>query len=97
MKVQYTGTVLNVADYMLQDGFKLAPNPAQDSFQILFESNPAALSSLKITDLNGRIVKEIPNPEFNQEVSVESLASGVYIVKIIDGTGRSQSEKLIIH
>lgn len=72
------------------------PNPNNGQFKIIVEGvNQPAICH--ITDINGKLVKKL-NFKNGQPVFVSNLASGTYIVTIIDafGKGKSFSEKIIV-
>lgn len=97
MKVQYTGTTLSVSPTVLSNAFVLFPNPAKSSFEINVSNRSAPLFNLQIFDMNGRVVKTLENPSFNQSVSVAHLEVGLYLVKIKDVSGGVHTKKLIIN
>lgn len=75
--------------------FKIYPNPAVNSFRVIFE-NYSELSTLELSDLNGRIIKNIAITNNKiQQVYAGNLKNGVYIVTVRDGK-KSMSKKLII-
>lgn len=72
-------------------GVKMYPNPTKDILYI--QSTNEELTKISITDLNGRIVKEVTN-NLNQ-ISLEELAKGMYMVTIESATAK-KIEKLIV-
>ncbi|WP_313805489.1 glucose/sorbosone family PQQ-dependent dehydrogenase [Flavobacterium sp.] len=97
MKVQFTGTTLPVSEVGFSDAFTLFPNQTKSNFTISVPTSSQSLLSLKVLDMNGRVVKTISKPTLNQTVSVENLTAGVYLVKVEASGGRIQSKKLIIN
>jgi len=79
---QYTPTGLK---NQKEDAISIYPNPATN--------NIVAKGALKVTisDLNGRVVREVTNTE---KVDVSTLANGVYMVKVLKA-GSSNIVKLI--
>lgn len=78
----------------LNDEVKIFPNPFSDSFSIKL-SPQQKIKSLKIVDLNGRLVKNIqPNITSNSVYNLSNLKSGIYLVLIETDQGFAQ-KKLI--
>ena len=61
---------------------KIYPNPAKDVLTILTDANTEGVS---IFDINGRLVLSVVDK--SQNVNIQSLASGVYFVRLMDKTG----------
>ena len=72
-------------------GVTMYPNPATDILNI--QSDTEELTKVSITDLNGRIVKEVSNNL--SQISLENLAKGIYMVTIESATAK-KVEKLIV-
>lgn len=72
-------------------GVKMYPNPAKDVLNI--QSDVEELTKVSITDLNGRIVKEVKNNL--SQISLGDLAKGIYMVTIESATAK-KVEKLIV-
>ena len=78
----------------LNDEVKIFPNPFSDTFSIKL-SPQQKIKSLKIVDLNGRLVKNIqPNITSNSVYNLSNLKSGIYLVLIETDKGKFQ-KKLI--
>ena len=73
------------------NGVKMYPNPATNVLNI--QSDIEQLTKVSITDLNGRVVKEV----FNNlsQISLGNLAKGIYLVTIESATAQ-KVEKLIV-
>lgn len=67
------------------------PNPAKEILNI--KSEVEVLTKVSITDLNGRVVKEVTNNL--SQISLSGLAKGIYLVNIESETAK-KVEKLII-
>lgn len=70
------------------NNFKLYPIPASEKITLLIEDNTA--NSYEIVDITGKIIVENKNI-FNEKtisVNVESLADGIYFLKIKDNAGQ---------
>jgi serine protease len=78
-----------------QNNFYVYPNPAKDQLQItVSEKN---IQSVEITDLAGRVVKNIVlTPGMNQVIKtdISTLASGTYLVNVFAG-GKILTEKFV--
>lgn len=77
----------------------LYPNPANETFTLLFDSKQVLKGNLILTDLQGRTIL---NQEFNtfrgqnkMVLSVSSLPSGVYMVSL-SGEWGNRTEKLMV-
>jgi hypothetical protein len=69
----------------------LYPNPASDVLNI--QSATDEITKITITDLNGRIVKEVTSNL--SQISLENIAKGIYMVTLESDTAK-KIEKLII-
>jgi Metallo-peptidase family M12B Reprolysin-like/Secretion system C-terminal sorting domain len=80
------------------NNFQLYPNPNQGNFTISFDSNTNNDISVQLHDLRGRKIyqKNFENTgNFNQNIDLESVQSGIYLVSVIDGN-TTQVQKIII-
>jgi len=78
--------------------FKLYPNPNNGNFTIAFSSDSSQDINVTIFDIRGR--KVVDNNyqntgEFNQNISLDNMRPGVYMMVIKDGN-TSQTRKVII-
>ncbi len=74
----------------------LTPNPASSSVHILL--NGHLMSKIDIIDLKGAIVYTEENLSLSEKnISLESIKSGIYIVKVLSNNGQSIFKKLIIN
>lgn len=78
---------------------KLVPNPARDFVKVWQEGGFNSRVLLRISDMNGRVVKEqavtsVSTSPF--DVNIKGLSPGVYILTIKTGN-LVEAEKLIIH
>ncbi|WP_300565174.1 reprolysin-like metallopeptidase [Flavobacterium sp.] len=82
---------LGVANYDFQD-FNLYPNPNKGSFNVRFTSNSGNDIKINVHDIRGRqvYVKSFTNNgTFNQNINLEKVQAGVYLVSIMDGTKKT--------
>ncbi len=84
-----TNAVLSVNETALEN-ISMYPNPANTSLRF----NGAVVKSVKIVDLSGKIVLSETTVKGN-EISVASLANGIYQIAIVTETG-VQTQKLLI-
>ena len=76
---------------IVQNSFSVAPNPMIDVVNISKNSN-IEITTASITDINGRIVKEVNNDI--SSINVADLNAGVYFLKLNTSEG-SGTTKLI--
>ncbi|WP_299834684.1 reprolysin-like metallopeptidase [uncultured Tenacibaculum sp.] len=81
------------------DNFSLYPNPSKGIFNISFEVLNTEKVNLKVFDFRGRLVenlqyKNVAN-KFSEELDLEKLNSGVYLLQIQNGV-KQTTKKLII-
>ena len=70
------------------------PNPTNNFITIQNKQNPTENFEYKIVDLTGRIVK-CGKSKFNEQINIESLTNGNYIIQIEIEKGEKSAEKLI--
>ncbi|WP_242132170.1 T9SS type A sorting domain-containing protein [Aestuariivivens marinum] len=90
-----TGT-LNTVDKDLND-FKLFPNPAQDVVNLKFTQSSSSKVDIAIYNLQGKLVQAVyktPNNQ-NAALNIAHLSSGMYFVKLNDGTNEV-TKKLMV-
>ncbi len=85
---------LGIEDVSLVNKLLIYPNPAKDIFTIKGNENLSNNFEYKIIDLAGRIIKN-GKSEFNEQVNIENLKSGNYIIQIKTDIGKITTEKLI--
>ena len=79
-------SVLGV-DQFLSEKFALYPNPSKDVINVINSIN-ASITNLEITDLNGRIVKNVKLDGVSEtQISVSDLSTGIYMMKIVSDKG----------
>jgi hypothetical protein len=83
----YIETVLSVDPHTIADNYYFVPNPATSV--IRFNKD---IEKVDIYDLNGRLVGSNVS---NNEVSIEGLAIGTYILKVTTPEGLSFNKKMI--
>jgi len=86
--------ILSTTDDELKDKFSIYPNPTNNFITIQNKENSTESYDYKIVDLTGRIVKS-GNSKFNEQINVESLTSGNYIIQIQTDSNQFITQKLI--
>lgn len=92
-----TEVPLSVNDNSLQD-FVLYPNPNKGNFTISFNSDNSEKVNVGVFDIRGRNVfsKEYQNNGlFNENMQLDNLQSGVYLVKVQNGS-KQLTKKIVI-
>lgn len=78
-----------------KDNYKIYPNPAKDKLKLL-KLNQFKPYQFELYDAFGRLVKTVSWREDHQTIDVSSLASGMYVYRIIDREGNVGSGKLMV-
>lgn len=75
------------------------PNPANDKLEITFVNNRQAEITYRLTDLQGHVVMQTsgqqPAGVLHQTLDVSSLAPGLYVMTLSNGTGTAQKRLVI--
>jgi len=88
---------LNTENFGLED-FTLYPNPNNGNFNVQFHSNSGNQVKINVHDMRGRLVfeKNYQNTGlFNQNIQLNSVQNGIYIVTVQDGD-RKEVKKISI-
>lgn len=75
-----------------QTKLSLYPNPSRDVLNITCGNE--TIETVKITDLNGKVVKDIKTEGLAVQVNIADLAAGTYIVTV-SANGKSNTEKFV--
>jgi len=81
--------------------FKVYPNPATDMARIEFTLNTSNKVSIQMFDLTGKLVRtmdmgHLPTGNHEVNLSVSSMPSGTYILKVMNGS-QGSSGKIVIY
>lgn len=76
---------LSINEYDFQN-VKLFPNPAKDQLEI---TSPQIIDRLTVTDMNGRLLKDIKLSNSDYILDVSSLLNGIYFLEIKSGETKS--------
>lgn len=76
------------------------PNPTNSKIAVKFEQQTESATSIELLDMNGRTVKSllnttIPQGQFSSQFDVSDVASGSYVLSIINESGRINQSVLI--
>lgn len=88
------GTLLNLSNFVDENELKLYPNPTSNNIIIIDDKKLSEIFEYKVIDLTGRIVKS-GSSKFNEQISIESLTSGNYIIEIEIENDQKLTKKLI--
>ena len=84
-------TVLQTANFALDNEVSMFPNPAKNSFSLNINA-----SKIEIFSMTGQLVKQFNgNFDLDQSYDVNNLNNGIYIVKVIDTNNKETTLKLI--
>ncbi len=70
------------------DGFRVQvyPNPAHNKLNIKLDGKVTGKSSIQLTDLTGKVIREIHTTDATQELDITGIASGIYMLRYKDDT-----------
>jgi hypothetical protein len=68
--------------------FSVYPNPANDVVNVSNSSN-AIISTIEMTDLNGRVVKNVTLNATEGQINISDLSTGVYMMNVTSDQGSS--------
>ncbi|WP_394759703.1 T9SS type A sorting domain-containing protein [Flavobacterium sp.] len=82
-EVQIYANTLSLSDSVELNDFTFFPNPIQN-FLTIRNIKKIPLTEIQVSDLTGKIVKsfELNNSNDNQQLDLNNIASGMYIMKI---------------
>jgi hypothetical protein len=73
----------------------LFPNPASEQVTVYLPGN-TSLATIRITDMNGKLVKELYSSDETIQFQVSGFAKGMYVVKMF-GKGIKEERKLVVN
>lgn len=78
-----TCTFLGIDSFTDESLFNVYPNPSEGIFNLKL-NNYVGKIDIEITDLSGRIIKNIKNTDFNNEktIDLQNLSVGIYMLKV---------------
>ena len=84
----------NYADRLVEDEkIRIYPNPANEN---VFISLPVAETELKLYDMTGRIIRKDFISGTFQNISLENILPGIYLVQVRSTSGEMGRKKLIV-
>jgi hypothetical protein len=92
--VVYVDACLGTENQIFKD-FKIYPNPNNGSFEIQM-TNLSAETEIEILDLNGKVIYKNNYSNKKQNINIENISRGIYIVKATQN-GNIRTKKLIIN
>jgi hypothetical protein len=85
-------STLNSEDFnAFKPEISIYPNPVKNSFAI-----NQAVSSVEVYTITGQLVANYDSISANQEINVENLGAGIYLVKIKDIHNVYQTKKIVV-
>ena len=75
---------------MIKNEVMIYPNPTRNSFAL-----SADVTLVEIYNITGQIIKSFNNATSNQQFDITDLETGIYLIKLTDNNGTSQTKKLI--
>ncbi len=94
-----TGIITAIPDYR-DEAVTLTtfPNPVEDRLQVIIQSSSPAPATLRLTDVNGRVLHELTFKkaarQHEQVISLVGVSSGIYLLRVEVG-GRSLVRKVV--
>ncbi len=85
-------SLLSTNDVVLSNQVDIAPNPVENSFQILQKSNPLEIKSIQLYNLLG---KESLSFKDSEMIDLSNLKNGVYFVRIQFASGQIVVKKIV--
>ncbi len=86
-----TSSTLAIPNVDKDDNFSITPNPVSSTFKI-----NKSISNLHIYDLSGKLIVQVNRAlSADESYDISDLTAGMYIVKITNNNGYTQSSKLI--
>lgn len=93
IRASATDTLLENANFASTVDFSVYPNPSNDVVNISNSTN-AIISTIEMTDLNGRVVKNVSLNATEGQVNISDLSTGVYMMNVSSDQG-SITKKII--
>ncbi len=89
------GEIAGAEDFSVENSLSMLPNPASDNITFRIENDN--FQSIQLFDTRGRLVYKKENISGNEEtISIETLKSGIYFVKITSEKGLKTVKKVIV-
>jgi hypothetical protein len=89
---------LSAEEQNMAESFTIKPNPTNDNIMIDFKSDMPLGGAFVIHSMTGIEMKRIALEQSLQEISLQHLATGMYVISLIDHAGhRIRSQSIIKH
>jgi len=89
---------LSAEEQVMVESFTIKPNPTNDNIMIDFKSDMPIGGAFVIHSMTGIEMKRIALEQSLQEISLQDLATGMYVISLIDHAGhRIRSQSIIKH
>lgn len=87
----------SIQSVVLENGYKIAlyPNPVSDILN-LEADNWNQVNKVRIVDMNGRTIYSSTHQSLSKKIDVKSIASGSYVLEIIEKNGSTKTRKFVI-
>ena len=93
-EIDNNGQLLSIKEYTNNSKINVYPNPTNNFITIQNLDNVIGNFEYKILDFTGKIITKNYS-KFNEQISIESLTSGNYIIQIETENGQKLIKKLI--
>jgi blue copper oxidase len=77
-------------------GFSLYPNPASEKLFITLDDLNTEVYYITITTIEGRVVMMLPQPQWENGLDISKLATGTYILQLMDKENKKVTTKKFI-
>lgn len=77
-------------------GFSLYPNPASEKLFITLDDLNTEVYYITITTIEGRVVMMLPQPQWENGLDISKLATGTYILQLMDKENKKVTSKKFI-
>jgi predicted transcriptional regulator len=86
----------NIQAEYVNNNIKMYPNPASKNVTIeLPQNNGVGNYHINVTDIAGKVVMQVKANGGTQQLNIEQLMTGTYLLEIIDSNGKRTIEKLV--
>ncbi|MEM9820456.1 MAG: T9SS type A sorting domain-containing protein [Bacteroidota bacterium] len=77
--------------------FRVYPNPVKDQLNVQLDTDFVGTRSIRVVDINGRLVLEQTMEQSNEWIDVQHLPNGLYTLSVWSSTKGWQSQKVVIN
>ena len=84
-----------IAETNIGTDFNLYPNPAHNKLFIQLPEENAGVYYVRMSDIAGRSVYMLPQPQLNNGIDIANLPSGIYLVALTDSKFNTITKKFI--